>query len=320
MELRCYEIDEHGRVRSADVAQVMAIQPAQRGTVWIDIESPSPGDVEQSLQDFGLDPELIGQLVELGHAARTIVFAGGVFFEIPLEIAGQPAEIKSAAFVCLDHVLVTFRGGLDGAASWIQPEESLKLEVSDPSPVALACVLLVELSVALKRNSLDVRRTIADLADRLDREPTAVAMDEILQVKRRLYDLDAVSEEREAAIESLQTVDRFARDANAGRELVLVLGNTAATTRRLDRLDRRAEALQARVASVEQEKTNRRLSRLTIISAIFLPLTLIAGIYGMNFETMPELRYPFAYPLTLAGMVVITLALLWWFRRSGWMD
>jgi Mg2+ and Co2+ transporter CorA len=320
MERRCFEIDEHGRVRSADVAQAVAIQRAQRGTAWIDVESPSPVEVEEILRGFGLDAELIGQFVELGHAARTVVFDGGVFFEVPLEIAGQPAEIKSAVFVCLDHVLVTFRGGLDGAASWIQPEEALKLEVRDPSPVTLASVLLIELSVALRRNSLDVRRTIADLADRLDREPTAVAMDEILQVKRRLYDLDAVGEEREAAIESLQAVDRFARNSSASEQLVLVLGNTAATTRRLDRLDRRAEALQARVGSAEQEKTNRRLSRLTIISAVFLPLTLIAGIYGMNFEVMPELRYPLAYPLTLAGMVVITLALLWWFRRSGWME
>ena len=65
---------------------------------------------------------------------------------------------------------------------------------------------------------------------------------------------------------------------------------------------------------------NKRLSRLTIISAIFLPLTLLAGIYGMNFEVMPELDLSWGYPALLGVMGGIALLLLLWFRWRGWMD
>ena len=55
-----------------------------------------------------------------------------------------------------------------------------------------------------------------------------------------------------------------------------------------------------------------------MLSAILLPLTLIAGIYGMNFENMPELRTRNGYYLTLAGMAALTLILLFYFWRRGW--
>jgi len=67
-----------------------------------------------------------------------------------------------------------------------------------------------------------------------------------------------------------------------------------------------------------QDKVNKRLRLLTIISAVFLPLTLIAGIYGMNFRHMPELTWRYGYPLVIAVMLAFTGVLLWVFHRKGW--
>ena len=72
--------------------------------------------------------------------------------------------------------------------------------------------------------------------------------------------------------------------------------------------------------SMLQEKGNKRLNILTIIQAIFVPLTLIAGIYGMNFSKMPELQSPFGYFLVLGIMGLISLLELLWFKRRGWFD
>ena len=58
---------------------------------------------------------------------------------------------------------------------------------------------------------------------------------------------------------------------------------------------------------------------LTIFSAIVLPLSLVAGIYGMNFEHMPELREPWGYPVVLGGMAALAIGMLLWFRRKGWL-
>lgn len=66
-------------------------------------------------------------------------------------------------------------------------------------------------------------------------------------------------------------------------------------------------------------KMNEVMKVLTIIATIFIPLTFIAGLYGMNFEGMPELRWRYGYPLVLAIMAVIGLLLVIYFRRKKWM-
>jgi magnesium transporter len=70
--------------------------------------------------------------------------------------------------------------------------------------------------------------------------------------------------------------------------------------------------------AVVGNKTNEVMKTLAVLSAILLPLTLIAGIYGMNFENMPELKSPNGYYYTLTAMAVITLILLIYFWRRGW--
>jgi magnesium transporter len=58
---------------------------------------------------------------------------------------------------------------------------------------------------------------------------------------------------------------------------------------------------------------------LTIIATVFIPLTFIAGVYGMNFQHMPELAWPWAYPLLWAVMIVIAAAMVVYFRRKKWL-
>jgi magnesium transporter len=70
--------------------------------------------------------------------------------------------------------------------------------------------------------------------------------------------------------------------------------------------------------SVIANRTNEIMKVLAIFSAIMLPLSLIAGIYGMNFEFMPELKSPYGYFATLMLMGMVALGLLYYFWRKGW--
>lgn len=70
--------------------------------------------------------------------------------------------------------------------------------------------------------------------------------------------------------------------------------------------------------SVVANRTNDVMKTLAVLSAIILPLSLIAGIYGMNFENMPEIRTPYGYYITLAVMAVVAVILLFYFWRRGW--
>ena len=71
--------------------------------------------------------------------------------------------------------------------------------------------------------------------------------------------------------------------------------------------------------SLSSQRTNEVMRVLTIFSAFFLPLTFIAGVYGMNFEFMPELEQKYGYPVVVAVMLVVTLCIYQWFRRKGWL-
>ena len=71
--------------------------------------------------------------------------------------------------------------------------------------------------------------------------------------------------------------------------------------------------------SMQSNRMNEIMKRLTIISTIMLPLSLVAGIYGMNFKHMPELDWQFGYPLAVLMMAAIDTYLFFRFRKSGWL-
>jgi magnesium transporter len=71
--------------------------------------------------------------------------------------------------------------------------------------------------------------------------------------------------------------------------------------------------------SFSAQRTNDVMKILTIFSVFFMPLTFIVGVYGMNFQFMPELRQKWAYPAVLLIMALVTVAVYLWFRRKKWL-
>jgi magnesium transporter len=57
----------------------------------------------------------------------------------------------------------------------------------------------------------------------------------------------------------------------------------------------------------------------SVVAVIFLPPTLVASIYGMNFKHMPELDWPLGYPMAIVMMVASAVLPLWWFKKRGWL-
>jgi magnesium transporter len=72
--------------------------------------------------------------------------------------------------------------------------------------------------------------------------------------------------------------------------------------------------------AMNSNRMNRIMMILTIVSSIFIPLTFVAGVYGMNFENMPELQMKNGYFFALGAMILIGLSMLAWFKHKGWMS
>jgi magnesium transporter len=67
-------------------------------------------------------------------------------------------------------------------------------------------------------------------------------------------------------------------------------------------------------------KTNEIIKVLTILSALFLPATFIVGFYGMNFDTMPELRWEYGYPFAIGLIVIVVVGLLMFFKKKRFLQ
>jgi len=70
--------------------------------------------------------------------------------------------------------------------------------------------------------------------------------------------------------------------------------------------------------SAQSNRMNEIMKTLTLISTVMLPLTFIAGVYGMNYENMPELKWRYGYPFALGLMIVVAVTIVVWFRRRKW--
>ena len=87
----------------------------------------------------------------------------------------------------------------------------------------------------------------------------------------------------------------------------------------IDTLQEILSGLQDLYLSSVSNKMNEVMKVLTIFAAIFIPLTFMAGIYGMNFEFMPELKLRWAYPALWVAMITVALGLLIFFKRRRWL-
>lgn len=71
--------------------------------------------------------------------------------------------------------------------------------------------------------------------------------------------------------------------------------------------------------NIESNHTNDIMRTLTIISVFFMPLTFIVGVYGMNFENMPELDWRYGYPAVMLCMATLALVIYYWFKKRKWL-
>lgn len=139
---------------------------------------------------------------------------------------------------------------------------------------------------ALKRELLKVRRAIFPLREVINR----IEKTESTLIEKR--SMQFFSDVYDHVIQLADTIDIY-------REMIWSLMDMYMTT--------------------ISNKMNEVMKVLTIIATIFIPLTFIAGIYGMNFENIPELHYKYGYHMLWGIMIVIFLAMLYYFKRKKWL-
>jgi len=130
-----------------------------------------------------------------------------------------------------------------------------------------------------------------------------------------------VAEEQHKTIEALALAEQSTEGldfSNCRGALSMLRANSSSNERLISRVEKHLNELRERVLAHREGTLNQRLAILTILSAIFMPLTLLTGIWGMNFANMPELRIEGGYEIALFGMFVLALCMVYSFHRAGW--
>jgi Mg2+ and Co2+ transporter CorA len=198
---------------------------------------------------------------------------------------------------------------------------TVEMNLSKATIAALVGLLLFLESARILRISEALKKTVFDLDERMDDNPDSVKVNAIRDQKRLLRTLGDVVGAQINCFEYVGALTRPFLDLKAlTTRFQLVSGNARAAMQTVDRLETTISDIHQRFEMNQREKTNRRLAVLTVLSAIFMPLTFIAGIYGMNFENMPELQHVFGYPAVLIFMALVGGGMYIYFKTRGWLD
>jgi magnesium transporter len=304
------------RGEPAEPASLEAVR-ASGGWVWLDVAGFTAEEALGVARAFDIDPIAMEDVTDLGEFPKVDQYADHAFV-VAHGIAVDPTRLRTSEYDALigPDYLVTFHredlpefgwvrdriqesGWLAGAgpdqvfariaeagAGRFQPlVEGLEERVLDTERRALAGDRTVVADVqALRRDALMLRKVVGPLRDTFTRLGSE--------------DLAGVGERARLRCQSVR--DHYFRVAESLDTSQAVLGAVLETFR-----------------SSVAERTNDVMKVLTVFTAVLLPMSLVAGIYGMNFSHMPELGWRYGYLWALVVMAVVGLALWVYFVRRG---
>ena len=156
------------------------------------------------------------------------------------------------------------------------------------------------------------------LEERVSGRPHHADLKEIHRVRRELLTLVRMVHQQRDAVSALMRADHPLVSDAVRVYLRDSLDHATQISDVLDTFREIAMGLMEVYHSSVSQRTNEIIKVLTILSSIFIPLTFIVGVYGMNFEHMPELEWKYGYFMTWGLMLTVAGGLLWYFNRSGW--
>ena len=277
---------------------------------WIDIENPVKEDLEKINQEHGLNFYLIKDSLEKGHLPKYernnevdfyIFRAYTSDIELNIDEVGEMSN--KIAFFIFDQKLITIhRARFD----FLQIPEEKQITIN-------------EFFLGIVKRMLDTfKKPTIDLSDKIGeiertvflKDHRAVLLEELYYIKSQSRILKKVLQITQSVID--QSAPNFTQSSqfhDIKDELLNMLIYNEESVEN-------ANQLMTTYLSISDQKNNEVVRLLTIFSAFFLPLTFIAGVYGMNFDFMPELNWRWGYFCALALMIIVVIVVYFWFRRK----
>lgn len=305
-----------------DPGDIRSLREA-RGVSWINVEGLHETDLIQSVgDDFGIHPLVLEDVVHVGQRPKVEEYEDYLYVVLTMldwdPGQRQVTEEQLSVVVGATYVL-TFQ---ERAGDVLDPVRE-RIRGSSPQIRSRgADYLAYALIDAVVDRYFTVAERIGELCDELE---LAVMDDGGPEVRASLHHLKrelllvrrAVSPVRELANALMRTESGLV-EAETRVFLRDVHDHAIRLVESTDILRDMVSGLMDLHLSALGQRTNEVMKVLTVMATIFIPLTFIAGIYGMNFENMPELAWPWAYPVLLGVMLVMGGLMVVYFKRKDW--
>ncbi|MDO5031613.1 magnesium/cobalt transporter CorA [Corynebacterium sp.] len=303
-----------------------AVAEYGRGFVWVGLHEPLESQMTKIASEFNIH-ELIVEDAVAAHQRpkleryddQLFVVARSVNYRDHDEVADKRQIISTGEVQMIvgHNFIITVRHAakLPNLAYVIQDEQDLV----EQGPVAMAWKIL---DMMVDRYS-EICRLIAIEVDELEEEiftPNQLPnIDRIYMFKREILEMKHAIDPLSVALRSMisdhkdligKTIRSYLRDVN-DHEMV-VKDQVSSFDERLTSL------IDASVAKVSMQQ-NSDMRTISAVVGMWAAPTLVAGIYGMNFDFMPELHTSWGYFMALGLMVLVVGAMWWWFRRNNWL-
>lgn len=299
-------------------------EPAQEGVVWYTVDGVHSVEILQTIgANFGLHPLVLEDIGNTTQRPKLEEFEGYYFIAtqmITYDVRAGKVRSEHVSIISGKGFVVLFlQDPGDLFAPVRQRIDSGKGRIRTMGADYLVYAL-VDAIVDYYFHVLEaVGEQIEVLEDEVMERPSAITLRSIHRVKREIISL------RRSIWPMREVVNGMVRDESPfiTRDVKLFLRDLYDhTVHVIDSVETMRDimtgTLDVYLSSVSN-RLNQVMKVLTVMSSIFIPLTFIVGVYGMNFEYMPELQWRWGYPAVWALMVALTVFLLALFQRKKWM-
>lgn len=310
-----------GAAQAGGLELIEAWEKDESAWIWVDIEGSADGVAQQTLIDgFAVSPVHMEEAMQNRHPP-TLGHDGDRFFVLvkPLDAESYSLDFSTqqVALFLGPRFLVTRHSKHAPYLSKVQGQ----VEAGDTrpdGPSGTAYLLLQRMISRYGAVLLDLERRLDEVEDELVAEADEALLQELVGYNTALRKIRRILRYHEEIMTDLSDSIATLEPARADQWEQLAVG-----ARRFHSL---ADMYQGMIKdlidgyiSLNGHHLNQVMRLLTVMTVIFVPLTLLVGIYGMNFEHMPELHSRYGYFILLGVMMSIASGLIWYFRRRRWL-
>jgi magnesium transporter len=320
MKVNCFRISDGPQLIPCEYAFAIDSIRQQNAKVWIDLLDAETGEMEEKLDDIGVQGLIRRFCLESRDHPGFYPLKPLALLVIPVQMEVQDSNVMEylAILFSTDFFISIRNSKMARFRKSISSQDSFDL-LPDDTIAGVISTLMMGLSLDCLRKTARLSDMILALEGQMEREPDSVRIEEISAKRSEILALESIVQGQLPIIETIISSDRPSKSLESTLEyLRWAVANLKSADKKLDWLEHRIEVMRSLIDMHAQERTNRRLGRLTVLSMIFMPVTFLAGIWGMNFESMPLISSSNGYVYALCIMLLISGGMYFYFHKKGW--